>query len=168
MTTWNFDPSHSTIGFSIRHMVISKVRGRFTRWSGALVLDGDAPASTSLEIEVASIDTAEAQRDGHLRSADFFDAEAFPTISFRSTRVDADGLVGELTMHGVTREVTLAVEAGGRMKDPWGNERVGFSATTSINRKDFGLGWNQVLEAGGLLVGEKVDIVIEVEAIKAA
>ncbi|MDP2315731.1 MAG: YceI family protein [Pseudomonadota bacterium] len=169
MATWNFDPSHSTIGFSVRHMVISKVRGRFTKWSGSLVVEGNQPAAASVEIEVASIDTAEPQRDAHLRSPDFFDAEQFPTITFQSTRVEQGGarLVGNLTIHGVTHEIALEVEGGGRGKDPWGNDRIAFEGSTSVNRKDFGLGWNQVLEAGGVLVGEKIDIHVEIEAIRA-
>lgn len=167
MATWNFDPSHSTVGFSIRHLVISKVRGRFTKWSGTVVVEGDAPVSAEVVIDAASIDTAEAQRDAHLRSPDFFDAERFPTIGFKSTGYSDGQLVGDLTIHGVTRPVTLAVESNGRGKDPWGNERIAFEATTSINRKDFGLTWNQALEAGGVLVGEKVDITLEVQAIKA-
>lgn len=172
---WNFDTSHSSITFSIRHLVVSKVRGRFTKWTGSFALDaeGTAPGKISASIEIASIDTNEPQRDGHLRSPDFFDAERFPTMSFQSTgirRIDDTELeiTGQLTIRDVTREVTLASEFGGRVTDPWGNQRLGYSAKTTINRKDFGLGWNQVLEAGGVVVGEKVEIAIEVELVKAS
>lgn len=170
MATWNFDPSHSTIGFSVRHMVISKVRGRFTKWTGSIVVEGNKPAAASVEIDAASIDTAEGQRDTHLRSADFFDVENFPLITFQSTRVEQDGsrLVGDLTIRGVTHEIALAVEGGGRGKDPWGNDRIAFEGTTSLNRKEFGLVWNQALEAGGVLVADKIEIHVEIEAIRAA
>jgi polyisoprenoid-binding protein YceI len=170
MATWNFDPSHSTIGFSIRHLVISKVRGRFTKWTGSLVAEGDQPVSATVEIDASSIDTAEPQRDAHLRSPDFFDVANFPTITFQSTGVENGGarLLGQLTIHGVTREIALDVESNGRGKDPWGNDRIAFEGTTSINRKDFGLTWSQALETGGVLVGDKVDITLEVQAIKAA
>ncbi len=171
---WNVDTAHSAVNFSIRHMVISKVRGRFTKWSAAIAADEAKPSASSVSarIEVASIDTSEAQRDTHLRSPDFFDAEKFPEITFKSKKVDGKGgnlyrVVGDLTMHGVTKEVALDVEHHGKGKDPWGNERVGFSAKTSLDRKDFGLQWNQVLETGGVLVGEKVEVEIELEAIKA-
>jgi polyisoprenoid-binding protein YceI len=171
---WTFDTAHSTIAFSVRHMVISKVHGRFTKWSGSFAIDADtgAPALTDVTIETASIETNEAQRDAHLRSADFFDAERFPNIHFKSTGVTRAGddfvIAGDLTIRGVTLPVRLAVESGGTGKDPWGNLRAGFSARTTINRKDFGLVWNAALETGGVLVGEKVEIAIEVEAIKAA
>lgn len=168
MATWNIDPAHSTIGFSIRHLVISKVRGRFTKFGGSIVVEGDQPLVAIADIEVASIDTAEAQRDAHLRSADFFDAERFPTLSFRSTRFEGGRLYGALTIRDVTKEVVLDVEAGGRGKDPWGNERIAFEGTTSLNRKDFGLTWNQALETGGVLVGEKVDVTLEIQAVRAA
>ncbi|MDP2308552.1 MAG: YceI family protein [Pseudomonadota bacterium] len=174
-SSWNFDTAHSSITFSIRHLVISKVHGRFTRWTGAFALDaeGTSPGTISAAIEVASIDTNEAQRDGHLRSPDFFDAERFPTMSFASTRIrriddSAVEITGQLTIRDVSREVTLAADFGGRVTDPWGNQRLGYSAKTTINRKDFGLGWNQVLEAGGVVVGEKVEIAIEVELVKAS
>jgi polyisoprenoid-binding protein YceI len=173
--SWTIDTVHSSIGFRVRHMVISKVNGRFTRWSGTLVLDGENLAGSRVDvtIDAASVDTHEPQRDAHLRSADFFDAETFPTLEFRSRRVERKGedryrVSGDLTIHGVTREVVLEVEEGGRVRDPWGNERIGFLAKTTIDRRDFGLTWNQVLEAGGLAVSEKVEIEIEVEAVKQA
>jgi len=176
MTTsnWNIDLAHSGINFSIRHMVVSKVRGRFTQYTGTLNLDDDLSRSqVDVSIDAASIDTGVGQRDAHLRSADFFDVEKFPQLRFQSRRLakvsdDRYSVTGELTIRDVTREVTLDVEYGGRAKDPWGNERVGFIAKTAIDRKDFGLGWNQVLEAGGVLVGDRVEIELEVQAVKAA
>jgi len=172
-TTWNIDPSHSAIGFSVRHMVVSKARGRFTKWGGQIRFDPDDPAASSVEVTIdpASIDTADAQRDAHLRSADFFDVEKFPTASFRSTKIeglpgDRYRITGNLMIHGVTRTVVLDATYEGSGKDPWGGERAGFVASTSIERKDFGLEWNQALETGGLLVGEKVELTLEVEAVK--
>jgi polyisoprenoid-binding protein YceI len=172
---WDFDLVHSSIGFWVRHMMVSKVHGRFARWGGKLEFDEEAPSTSrvELEIEAASIDTQEPQRDAHLRSADFLDAEKFPTLSFESTSVQPAGegklrVRGELTIRGVTRPVVLEVEYSGRVADPWGGERAGFSARTTLNRKDFGLVWNQVLEAGQLLVGEKVEIAIEVELVRKA
>src|SRR5687767_1938942 len=142
-TTWKIDPSHSQVEFAVRHMMIATVRGRFTDVKGTVVTDESDPAKAEADvvIEVNSIDTREAQRDAHLKSADFFDAEQHPTITFKSTRVtgargDQFKLVGELTMHGVTREVTLDVTSEGRAKDPWGGERAGYSAVTRVNRKD--------------------------------
>jgi polyisoprenoid-binding protein YceI len=177
MTTndWNIDTAHSGIYFSVRHMVVSKVRGRFVKYSGTLRLD-DADikrASVEVSIDASSIDTGVADRDAHLRSRDFFDVESFPTLRFRSTRVEpVDGaryrLIGDLTIRDVTREVSIDVEYGGRGKDPWGNERVGFVAQTSLDRKDFGLTWNQALEAGGILVGDRVDIELDIQAVRAS
>jgi polyisoprenoid-binding protein YceI len=174
-TTWNIDTTHSGISFSIRHMVFSKVRGRFGKYTGAIQLDeGDlARSSVEVTIDAASIDTGTAQRDTHLRSPDFFDVETFPELRFRSKRVEdlGDGrlrVTGDLSIRDVTREVVLEAETTGRGKDPWGNERLGFSARASIDRKEFGLKWNQVLEAGGFLVGDKVDIELDVQALSAA
>jgi len=173
-TTWNIDATHSTIGFSIRHMVFSKVRGRFLKYTGAIQLDDDLAKSwVEVTIDAASIDTGTAQRDTHLRSADFFDAERFPELRFRSTRVDDLGgdrlrVTGDLTIRDVAREVVLDVEPAGRGMDPWGNERIGFVAKTSLDRKDFGLKWNQVLEAGGALVGDRVDIELDIQAVNTA
>jgi polyisoprenoid-binding protein YceI len=174
-TTWNIDATHSTIGFAIRHMVFSKVRGRFLHYTGAIRLDDGDPARSWVEvaIDAASIDTGTAQRDNHLRSADFFDVEKFPELRFRSTRVEDIGggrlrVIGELTIRDATREVALDAESAGRGMDPWGNERIGFVAKTSIDRKDFGLAWNQLLEAGGVLVGDRVDLELDVQAVNTA
>jgi polyisoprenoid-binding protein YceI len=176
MTTskWNIDPTHSGINFSVRHMVVSKVRGRFAKYSGSLELDEYDLTRSVVEatIDASSIDTGTAQRDEHLRSADFFDVTKFPELRFRSTSIeklaeDRYRVTGELTIRDVTREVKLDVEYGGKNKDPWGNERVGFLATTALDRKDFGLGWNQLLETGGVLVGDRVEIELEVQGIKA-
>src|SRR3954470_3352663 len=160
--TWNIDPSHSAIAFSVRHMVVSKTRGRFTKWSGKLRFDEQNPAASSVEVDIdpASIDTADTQRDGHLRSADFFDVEKFPTASFRSSKVESQGddhyrVTGDLTLHGVSRPVVLDVKHEGSGKDPGGAVRAAFLATTPIDRRQFGLEWNKALETGGLLVGEK-------------
>jgi polyisoprenoid-binding protein YceI len=170
---WEIDSSHSGIHFSVRHMVIAKVRGQFARWSGTVLAeDGDlSRAQVNVVIDASSIDTGVADRDTHLKSADFFDVEAHPEITFKSTRVEKLAnaelrAVGELTIHGITHEVFLNVEYTGQTKDPWGNVRAGFSAKTSIDRKEFGLTWNQALEAGGVLVGDRVEIEIEVEAVK--
>lgn len=173
--TWQIDSAHSGIHFSVRHLVIAKVRGQFSRWNGSLsVPDGDFRRATAeITIDASSIDTGVADRDAHLKSADFFDVETYPEITFRSRRIEdlgGDGLrlVGDLTLHGVTREVALDVESAGQAKDPWGNVRAGFAAKTSVDRKDFGLTWNQALEAGGVMVGETVEIEIEVEAVQQA
>lgn len=173
--TWAIDTAHSSVGFKVRHLVISKVHGRFTRWNGTLVLGGPDLADSKVEITIdaTSIDTSEPQRDAHLRSADFFDVETFPTLEFRSRKVEGTDedryrVTGDLTIHGVTREVVLNVEEGGRLRDPWGKERAAFLATTTINRGDYGLTWNQALEAGGVMVSDKVEIEIELEATKAA
>jgi polyisoprenoid-binding protein YceI len=169
---WQVDGAHSSVGFSVRHMVISKVRGRFARWSASLSLDTAdlARSSVSVEMDAASVDTGIADRDAHLRSPDFLDAAAHPVLRFRSRKVepvspDRLRVTGDLTIRNVTREVILDVENGGQGKDPWGNVRAGFTATTSINRKDFGLTWNQALETGGVLVADRVDIEIELQAI---
>lgn len=170
---WNIDPSHSTIQFSARHMVITKVRGAFKSYQGSIELDeADATRSkVNVNIDASSIDTHEPKRDGHLRSADFLDVEKYPTIEFSSTAIKAraDGyeVTGQLTIHGVTRNVTLSAELQGRGKDPWGGERIAFGAKGSINREDFGLTWNQVLEAGGVLVSNKIELELEVQAVRA-
>lgn len=171
--TWNMDPAHSSVAFVVRHMVFTKVRGTFQTWSGTLTLDDEnlANSKVQVEIDVGSIDTREEKRDAHLRSADFFEVEKFPKMTFASKRVEGGPstfqVVGDLTLHGVTKEVTLEVEREGLGKDPWGNERAGFSAKGQINRGDFGLKWNQALETGGVLVSEKVEIQIEISAVKA-
>jgi len=176
MTTarWDIDVGHSAIHFWVRHMIISKVHGRFARWSGALELDPSDPTRSSVEvrIEAASIDTQVADRDTHLRSADFLDVAKHPELVFRSRRVERAGdrlrVTGDLALHGVVREVVLDAEFAGTGKDPWGNERAGFSAKATLDRRDFGLVWNAALETGGVLVGEKVEIAIELEAVKKA
>jgi len=173
-TTWNIDASHSTIGFSIRHMVFSKVRGRFGRYTGAIRLDDDLAKSwVEVAIDAASIDTGTAQRDTHLRSPDFFDVDHFPELRFRSSRIEELGegrlrVIGDLTIRDTTREVALDAESAGRGMDPWGHERIGFVAKASIDRKDFGLQWNQLLEAGGVLVGDRVDIELDIQAVNTA
>lgn len=179
--TWNLDPTHSSIAFTVRHMVVAKVHGRFARYEGTLRLPEGEPTGASLlqgEVEVsidtASIDTQVEARDNHLRSPDFFDAAQFPRITFRSTGVTGAAgegglrIAGELTLRGVTRPVELQAEFLGRMTDPFGTERLAFSASTRIDRKDFGLTWNQALEAGGVLVGDRIDINLELQAVKAA
>jgi polyisoprenoid-binding protein YceI len=173
--TYQIDSSHSHVGFSIRHLVIAKVRGEFGKVNATIELDEQSPSRSSVraEIAVASIDTREEKRDAHLRSADFFDAEKFPTMTFVSNQVllDRDKIarvIGDLTIRDITRQVTLEVEDLGRVKDPWGSERAAFSAKTRINRRDFGLTWNVALEAGGVLVGDTVDISLELEAVAAA
>ena len=173
MATWAIDTSHSQVGFTVRHMVFAKVRGEFKQWSAELELGDDLSASkVNVEIETASIFTNEEKRDGHLRSADFFDSEKFPKMTFVSKRVEKSGgdlrLVGDLTIRGTTHEVTLEVEETGRGKDPWGQDRVGFAAKTTIDRTKWGLTWNAALEAGGVLVSEKVDISIAIQAVKKA
>ncbi len=171
---WQVDGAHSAIHFSVRHMVISKVRGRFTRWNAKLALEPAdlARSSVEVEIEAASIDTGVADRDAHLRSGDFLDAEKHPRLTFRSRKVEVLSperlrISGDLTIRGVTREVVLEAEHG-RGTDPWGNERTGFVATASVNRRDFGLTWNQALETGGVLVGDRVDVEIELQAVRQA
>jgi polyisoprenoid-binding protein YceI len=172
---WTFDLVHSSINFTVRHLMVSKVRGRFTKWGGSLEMDDRDPRGGRVEvsIETASVNTGVEQRDAHLRSADFFDVEQFPTMTYRSSRIEKTGegeyrVTGDLTMHGVTRPVTLEVEYAGSAKDPWGGVRAGFSARATIDRRDFGLTYNQMLEAGGVVVGERVEIAIELEAVRQA
>lgn len=173
-TIWQIDPTHTNIMFTVRHMVVAKVHGRFSRFQGEVTLAEDGSlAGAMAEIETASIDTQVADRDNHLRSADFFDAETYPRITFRSTQIEKVGddryqMRGLLEMHGVEKEVILDTEYLGRAQDPFGNERVAFSARTTIDRRDFGLTWNQALETGGILVGEKVEITLDVQAIPKA
>jgi polyisoprenoid-binding protein YceI len=172
LVKWDFDNAHSSVEFTVRHMLVSKVRGRFTKWRGAFKLDEQDIARSSVDVEndVASVDTHEPQRDAHLRSGDFFEADKHPHITFKSKRVAENGkgrltVTGDLTIRGTTREVTLDVERGGIVaKDPWGKRRAGFTATTTINRRDFGVSFNQVLDQGGLALGEDVAIAIEIEA----
>ena len=174
-TTWNIDPVHTTTEFKVRHMMITNVKGHFKPVSGVITVDEADISRSQVEasIDAASIDTREPDRDAHLRSADFLDVEKFPTLTFTSTRVTRAGqtnleVEGDLTIHGVTRKSTFLVEgptAPG--KDPWGNLRIGLSASTKINRKDFGLTWNAALETGGILVGDEVTITLDVEAVQA-
>ncbi|MCU1254880.1 MAG: YceI [Candidatus Angelobacter sp.] len=174
-TTWNIDPVHSVAEFKVKHMMISNVKGQFAIVTGILSLDeGDVTRSrVEASLDAASVNTRDAQRDAHLKSADFFDVEKFPTLSFKSTRVSRTGdgelaVGGDLTIRGITRAVVFNVEgptAPG--KDPWGNTRVGLSATTKVNRKDFGLTWNAALETGGILVGDEVTITLDVQFLKA-
>jgi polyisoprenoid-binding protein YceI len=175
VTLWKIDPAHSSVNFSIRHMMFSKVNGGFSKFSGNLRLDNKDPSKSSVDafIETASIDTREDKRDEHLRSAEFFDAQKYPTIEFRSKRVERNGegikVIGDLDLHGVTKEVALHVEGmDAEMKDPTGKLKMAASATTKIRRKEFGLNWNAVLEAGGVLVGDEVNIAIDVQFIKQA
>jgi len=169
--TYALDVSHSSVGFSVRHVMVSKTRGRFADFSGAITI-GEDPVESSVEVEIqmASVDTRDEARDGHLQSPDFFDTEQFPTMTYRSTRVTPQGsrwlVEGELTVKGITKQVPLEVEFEGGAKDPWGGTRIGFTAHTEINREDFGLTWNQALETGGVLVGKQVKIDLEVEAVK--
>ena len=174
-TTWNIDPVHSAAEFKVKHMMISNVKGQFTGVTGKLSLDETDVLNSQVEatIDAASINTREPQRDAHLKSPDFFDTEKFPTLTFKSTHVSRTGeaelaVDGDLTIHAVTRKVTFEVEGPtAPTKDPWGNTRLGLSATAKINRKDFGLTWNAALETGGILVGEEVTITLEVEFVKA-
>jgi polyisoprenoid-binding protein YceI len=174
-TTWNIDTAHSVAEFKVKHMMISNVKGQFAKVTGVLSLDESDLTDSRVEvlIESASIETRDAQRDAHLKSADFFDVEKFPTLSFKSTRIGhvRDGelaVEGDLTIRGVTRKALLSVEGPTPpTNDPWGNTRVAVSATTKINRKDFGLTWNTALETGGILVGDEVTIALDVEFVKA-
>jgi len=172
--TWDLDPVHSEVSFSVRHLMVSKVRGRFATFSGSLVT-AENPLDSSVEatIELASIDTGSPDRDAHIRSADFFDVEQFATMTYRSTgiRADGDGFVvdGELTLHGVTRPVPLQLEVNGFLAvSPFGDTRVGFSATGEITRDDFNITFNMPLEGGGVVVGNKIQIALEVEAVRRA
>ena len=173
--TWDFDLSHSSINFHVRHLMVSKVHGRFASWSGTLELDEQDLTKSRLEvtIDASSIDTKDGKRDDHLRSADFFDVAKYPSLTFVSKEIKRAGderylVAGDLTIHGITKPVTLEVEGGSVVKDPWGGTRTGFSASTTISRKEFGLNWNVALEAGGFLVGDKIEISLEIEAVKKA
>jgi polyisoprenoid-binding protein YceI len=171
-TTWQIDPSHTLVELSAQHMMFTTVKGRFTGVKGTIVENQDDVALSSVEAEIdaASISTGDAQRDAHLQSPDFLDVEQYPTITFRSTAVEGTReqfrLIGDLTIRGVTRPVSLDVEFGGSGKNPWSNEVAGFTATGQIYRQDFGLNWNVVLESGVLLVSDKVNISLEVYAVK--
>jgi polyisoprenoid-binding protein YceI len=170
--TWQIDPSHTTVGFAVKHMVVTTVKGHFGKVSGSIELDEADPTNSTIraEIEAASIDTRWPDRDAHLRSADFLDAEAYPTITFQSTSIERDGdaytLRGDLTIRGISRPVTLKAEFNGIGNDPWGGTRAGFSAEGKLDRKLWNMTWNGALEAGGLLVGDEVKLSLDVEAIK--
>jgi polyisoprenoid-binding protein YceI len=172
--TYQIDPMHTLVGFSVRHMVINTVKGSFKDVSGTVEYDGKDPMSVKAggAIKAASIDTGVAKRDEHLRSPDFFDAARFPEITFESERIEKQGgaavLVGKLTMHGVTKEVSLPLTVSGPIKDSWGNERIGIETTTMLNRKDYGINWSQKLDNGGLVVGDEVKVEINAEAVKQA
>jgi polyisoprenoid-binding protein YceI len=174
-TTWNIDAAHSSAEFKVKHMMISHVKGHFAKVTGSLTLDESNLANSRVEalIEAASLETRDPQRDAHLKSADFFDVEKFPTLSFKSTRISLvrDGelaVEGDLTVRGITGKVVFTAEGPTPpAKDPWGNTRVGVSATTKISRKDFGLTWNAALESGGFLVGDEVTITLDVQFVKA-
>jgi polyisoprenoid-binding protein YceI len=173
-STWTIDAAHTEVGFEVKHLMISKVRGRFGAVNGSIELDAEDPSRSSVtaEIDVTSVDTRQEQRDAHLRSPDFFDVESFPSITFASRSVErvADGryrVTGDLTIRGVTREVVLDTTDEGRGRDPWGGERAAFSASLVIDRRDFGLTWNQALETGGLLVANDIRITLDVQAVKA-
>jgi polyisoprenoid-binding protein YceI len=171
--SWQLDKAHSGINFSVRHMMISTVRGRFEEFDGTFDVNEANPAQSKIDVEIqtASINTREAQRDAHLRSPEFFDVENYPTMTFKSKQVQPVDrqhvrLIGDLTIKGVTKEVTLDVEYLGQAKSPWGTTSAGFTAQTKINRKDWGLTWNVALETGGVLVGEEITITIELELVK--
>jgi polyisoprenoid-binding protein YceI len=172
--TWQIDPGHTSIQFTVRHMTISSVRGQFDKFAGTITVKGNNPASASIDvtIDTASIDTHSADRDADLKSTNFLDVAKYPTMTFKSKKIEVVGhgkykVIGDLTLHGVTKPVTLAVEVPGPpIKDPWGNMRAGASATAKISRKAFGLTWNKLIEAGGAMVGDEVSISIDVEAVK--
>ena len=170
---WDIDPAHSAAQFSVRHLMVSNIRGEFGKVTGTVNLDDKDITKSTVEatIDATSIITRDEKRDGHLKSPDFFDVAKFPTVTFKSTKVEKAGkdkykVHGDLTIHGVTKSVVLAVEGSAEQKDPWGNVKRGFAATTKINRKDFGLAWNKALETGGVVVGEEIAITLDIEAAK--
>ena len=172
---WSIDPAHSNVEFSVRHLMIATVKGRFADVEGTVTIDEQEPSRSiaDVRIKAASIDTRAEQRDNHLRSADFFDTEKFPLITYRSRKVEQKGrdrftVTGDLTMHGVTRAVVLTAVEEGRARDPWGNDRVAFSASAKVDRKEFGLQWNQALETGGVMVGDDIRISLDVELVRQA
>ena len=168
--TYKIDPVHSSVGFSVRHMVISNVKGKFQEFGGTILLENNKLIEATGTIQTKSVDTGVAQRDQDLRSANFFDVEKLPTITFKSKRVEKKGeefvLVGDFTMHGVTKELSLPVKLSGPVKDPWGNSRIGLETRTKLSRKEYGMTYNKALEAGGLVVGDEVEIEINAEAVK--
>jgi polyisoprenoid-binding protein YceI len=174
-TTWTIDSAHAEVGFAVRHLMIATVRGRFGAVSGTVTVDEQDPLNSKVDVtvDVSSVDTRQEMRDNHLRSADFFDVEKYPTMHFVSKRIDGDldgqfRVTGDLTIRGIAREVTLTATLEGRTQDPWGNERAGFSASGKINRHEFGLNWNQALETGGVMVGDEVKLTIDVELVHQA
>ncbi len=174
-SVWQIDPTHSSAEFAVRHMMVATVKGSFKSLSGRVVLDEGVPENSRIEAEIdaASVDTGVADRDNHLRSADFFDVALHPTITFRSSSIELDGadhgkVDGTLAIHGVTRPVTLEVDYLGEIKDPWGNRRRGYTAEASLNRKDFGMTWNKVLDSGGVLVGDKIKVTLNIETVEKA
>ena len=170
MSTWNIDPAHSEVGFKVKHLMINNVKGQFKKFEGTVESEKDdfKDAKITFKAEAASIDTASEQRDGHLKSPDFFDVEKFPEIKFISESFDGEKLKGALTILGISKSVQLNVEFGGIAKDPWGNTKAGFTLSGKINRKDWGLNWNAALETGGFLVSEDVNIIAEIQLIKQA
>jgi len=170
--TWNIDPVHSEVGFSVRHMMVSKVRGRFTKFSGQLVTaDNPLQSSVTAEIDLTSINTGQEQRDQHIQSADFFEVETYPTMTFKSTGIRVeDGeyiLDGDLTLKGVTKNVPLRLELQGFGEDPYGGYRAGFTATGELSRSDFNVSFNAPMQNGGVVVGDKIQLHLEIEAVKA-
>lgn len=169
--TWNVDPAHSALNFSVKHLMVSKVRGKFSAFSGTATIDAD-PLKSSVQAtaEVSSLDTGDEGRDAHVKSGDFFDIDNHPTIEFTSTKIERDGsdfaLFANLTIKGTTKNVKFDLEFDGVATDPWGNTKAGFSAEAEINRKDFGIEWNAALETGGVLVGEKVKIQLDIQLVK--
>ncbi len=172
--TWEIDTAHSTVGFAVKHAMVATTRGKFTTFTGGATIDADNPANSSLwvEIDASSVETGNADRDGHLKSNDFFGAEENPKITYKSSSVVVKGdeihTTGDLTIKGVTKPVDVVWEFNGVAKDPWGNTKTGFDGTATINRKDWGLTWNAALETGGVLVADKVKLVLEIEAGKTA
>ena len=169
---WNVDPAHSTIGFTARHLMVTKVRGRFQGFTGSItVADNPHNSSVTASVEMGTVSTGDDGRDGHIKSADFFDVEKFPTMTFVSTGIAQDGgdyeLTGDLTIKDVTKTVAFALEFEGVATDPWGNTKAGFTAETDISRKDWGLEWNMALEAGGVVVSDKIKITLDIQAVKA-
>ena len=175
-TKWTIDPTHAEVGFSVRHMMIATVRGRFGAVNGTVIVDEQNPKNSKVDvtIDARSVDTRQEMRDNHLRSPDFFDVEQFPNLHFVSKRIEGDPrkgefrVIGDLTIRGVTREAELKATLEGEGKDPWGNERAGFSASGKLNRSEFGLNWNQALETGGVIVSDEVKLAIDVEVVKQA
>jgi polyisoprenoid-binding protein YceI len=170
--TWNVDPSHSKVGFAVKHLGIATVRGEFGTFAGSLVVAEDGSVTASGTVDTATVDTSETARDEHLRSADFFDVEQFPQITFQSTEIKAVGddefeITGDLTLHGVTKPVTLKAEVSSTEEDPWGNTRVGLEVTGSLSRGDYGMKFNQALGSGNVMVSDKVKLALDISAVKA-